>query len=289
MKTEQINKFEISQQEYLRYQKSAWKDVVNSASTVNDDGGCEGMEKVLTLLTSYSLGASSLDSEASMNGIIDNNIFIILLLYGSKFHRNVQSQCSGAKRPGYVVAPNGPPMLVGEDKLYRNYKKGVSGMDPVLQNEEKTPWESWQHIWENIPYIFAYSALADSTRLDFTLGVLEREGKKFVPLCTCNLINASEIPELWATFMKLLPVFKSLNKISRQTATCTVPYKETTIADMYYGKMVHVTKKIASINQRAVFQKSWKFSSTQEAKKFLESQKHVFQLLKSKQSFIQES
>ena len=46
---------------------------------------------------------------------------------------------------------------------------------------------------------------------------------------------------------------------------------------------------IASINQRAVFQKSWKFSNTQEAKKFLESQKHVFQLLQSKQSFIQES
>ena len=289
METAQIKKFEISRQEYLKYKKSAWEDVVTHASTVDDEGGCEGMEKVLTVLTSYSLVASALTSEAAMNGIIENNIFIVLLLYGSKFHRNVQSESSGTKRPDYFIAPNGPPMFVGEDKLYFNYKKGVYGMDPVLENEEKTAWESWQHIWGDIPYIFAYSALADSTRLDFTLGVLVREEKKFVPLGTFNLINASEIPQLWAKFMKLLPVFKALNKMSRETKTCTVPYEDTRTSDMYYGKMVRITKKIASINQRAVFQKSWKFSTNQEAKIFLESQKHVFQLLKSKKSFIQES
>lgn len=169
----------------MKYKKSAWEEVVTRASTVVDDGGCEGMEKVLTLLTFYSLVASSLTSEAAMNGTIENNIFIVLLLYGSKFYRNVHSKSSGAKCPDYFVAPNGPPMFVGEDKLYSNYKKGVYGLDPVLENEEKTPWKSWQHIWGDIPYIFAYSALADSNRLDFTLGVLVREKKKlflWVPL-----------------------------------------------------------------------------------------------------------
>ena len=135
---------------------------------------------------------------------IDIYILPVIILYGCCIFCNVHSSSSGIYRPDFFLAPSGPPLFVGEDKLLSNYSKGKKGHDPFLENEYKTPWDMWEEFWGDIPYIFAYAALGETSHLEFILGVLERDilgvlelerdKKKFVPLLGMKTLPIKRCP-----------------------------------------------------------------------------------------------
>ena len=55
--------------------------------------------------------------------LIDINMQATVLFYGCSYHRNVQSQSSGAERMNYFVASYGALLFVGEDKLLDKYRQ----------------------------------------------------------------------------------------------------------------------------------------------------------------------
>ena len=293
LKTAQPSKFNIRSDTFeLFIQSSIWEPTVYQCSNIDDNlHSCDALEQMLISIITHFRNIWSLQSENSMITSVDIYTLPVVLLYGCSISRNVCSTSSGSYRPDFFIAPSGPPLFVGEDKLSSNYYKGRMGHDPVLENESKIPWDMWEDFWGDIPYIFAYAAVGAPSYLEFVLGVLERKKKKFVPLGQFDIRNRNQIPELWLTYMKLLPVFKALHEVSRSTAKNQVPYYATKITNLLHGRNVTIEKKICALNGAAVFHKCWTFSNDSDATAFLCLQRKIFNTLKTlnSPSFVHES
>jgi hypothetical protein len=96
------------------------------------------------------------------------------------------STSTGTTRP-YFSTTVGAPLLVGEENTWQHYAPGKKGRDPFLDCERKMVWDSWDRLYGNIPYIFAYGAIEGINRkqyeqnksLMFTFGILLRSDQKF--------------------------------------------------------------------------------------------------------------
>ena len=292
LKTAQPSKFNIRSDTFELFIKSSiWESTVCQCSNIDDNlHNCDALEQMLISIITHFRNIWALQSENSMITNVDIYTLPVILLYGCSIYRNVCSTSSGSCRPDFFIAPSGPPLFVGEDKLLSNYQKGKMGHDPVLENESKTPWDIWEDFWGDIPYIFAYAALGAPSHLDFVLGVLEHKKKEFVPLGQFDIMNRNQIPELWLTYMKLLPVFKALNEVSRSTAKNRVPYHDTKTIGLFPG-CLSIQKRICAINGAAVFHKCWTFINDSKATAFLYLQQKIFNTLKTLNcpSFVHES
>jgi hypothetical protein len=145
--------------------------------------------------------------EMEVVSIVDAALFPLQILLQATTARNSKTATTGNKLPDYKLAVGSAnvPVVLGEDKTFANYQMGVLGKDPVRDLESKAPWDSWEQFYGTIPYYFAYTCLGQSSKVELTVGVMDKESRKFLPLFSNNILSPTERPLFSASLLRMFP------------------------------------------------------------------------------------
>jgi hypothetical protein len=95
-----------------------------------------------------------------------------LILRRNHSRKNTDAIASfGAHQPSYSNGYNAKfPLIIGEEKLTKDYREGVPGRDPKLLLLSKIPLNRWKEFFGDIPFIFGYFLWVMLVLISSTLG-----------------------------------------------------------------------------------------------------------------------
>jgi hypothetical protein len=183
----------------------------NCCLRVDDSNHCESFSSYCQIFCD-TVDLQTNDSEGTMYRIIDSALLIFSIVLGKQRSRNTRNTTSGLKMPDYTLESIAP-LLIGEDKLLSNYKPGIYGHDPLVELLSKIPFQRWSEFYGELPFIFGYYALGQSSVNQFYFGCIVAKTRNFEILFEANLCDLNVRPVVAAYFFNLLPVFKLLKDI----------------------------------------------------------------------------
>eukprot|EP01036_Dinobryon_divergens_P038343 gene38343-50330_t len=191
-------------------------------------------------------------AEMTVTGIVDSLLNIFSIAQHRSRERDTSTSTSGCCRPDYSLGI----CFVGEDKTKVNYKKGKVGHDPIANLESKTPFKEWSAFFgDDIPFIFAYSAIGSRGCVFFTLGVLDKQSETFQPLHSpINILLEINRPV----------IMKPFERTSRS----------------YFPSCTKIVRAIVKDKQR-VFEKKWNFSDGECALELKDRLTAIFDTMKN--------
>jgi len=263
----------------LSLKSSAWQHFFEECIEVNDDNDCCFLEHLIELLQREDC-PSSFASENEMATALNYSFrFVEYITNGGDISRNVSSTTSGSKRPDYFTSANQVPVAQGEDKLLSNFKQGTSGKDPVLGNEEKTPWDVFEYFYGDSELFLGYAAIGGDNFLQLKLGCLVKSSKKFEVFQVLNLFNSDDRVSLLRSWVLLIPVVKGIAECIRQRQKKLSGLVKDTNRRIGNVMVPELTKEVIGIDRTAAFMKTWTFLSAADANIFYNKQRAILDTL----------
>jgi hypothetical protein len=215
-------------------------------------------------------------AEMTVTGIVDSLLNIFSIALHRTRERNTSISTSGCCRPDYSLGI----CFVGEDRTKLNYKKGKVGHDPIADLESTTPFKEWSTFFgDDIPFIFAYSAIGSRGCVLFTLGVLDRQSESFRPLHSpINILLEINRPVIMKYALAILPFLIAIDKEVERHSTWT-GFSERTSTSFF----PHCTKIFRAIvkDKQRVFEKKWNFSNGECALELKDRLTAIFDRMKN--------
>lgn len=215
--------------------------------------------------------------------------FLEYIANGGHCNRNGSATASENKRPDYFVSIHQVPVAQGEDKLLSNLKKGISGKDPELENEEKTPWDVFEYFYGDSALFLAYAAIGGDNLLLLKLGCLVKQTKKFEVFQELNLFHSDDRVSLLRTWVLLIPVVKGIAECIQHRQTKLPGLVKESHRRIRNIMVPELTKSIVGVNGAAAFMKTWQFMNEKDANAFYKNQRAILDVLSSSENgFLKE-
>ena len=149
-----------------------WNDTIQSVMSKNNSNVCEILSRIFSQIAVNDALVTD-DSERTMISIIDLCMNVFISLTGTVRDRNVSNSNSALayKKPDYALIQFGVPIIVGEEKLFSNYKKGICNHDPEVELVEKMPWKNWKMFYGDLKYIVGYTCLGKVDYVIISVGI----------------------------------------------------------------------------------------------------------------------
>lgn len=112
--------------------------------------------------------------DMQMMSVINACLYLFNVVLERNPHRKWREfSTSGQCKPSYVMEYAGNiPLVIGEEKLWRNYTTGVHGKDPHVDLLDKIPLTRWKDFFGDLPFIFGYHALGDESSHFIEFGLI---------------------------------------------------------------------------------------------------------------------
>jgi hypothetical protein len=265
--------------ESLSLKSSKWKEFMEECIEINNDHDCCFLEHLFELLQREDC-PSSFASENEMATALNYSFRLIeIIVNGGHCNRNVSSTTSGNKRPDYFTSSHQVPVAQGEDKLLSNFKQGVTGKDPELENEEKTPWDAFEYFYGNSALFLGYAAFGGDQLLMLKLGCLVKNSKKFEVFQDLNLFHSDDRVNLLRTWVLLIPVVKGIADCIQQRRK-KLPGLVKDVNRRIGNVMVpEITKSVIGVHGTTAFMKTWTFMNVTDANVFYNNQRGILDVL----------
>jgi hypothetical protein len=270
--------------EFLQPENSSFKSFAVNYLQPSSNDYCKGLNAFLIKILYSTWSTHNLRAELNFPVHIDIFLDLLSVVFKTETSRNNTTPTSiSTKRPDYSSSPFGIPLIVGEYKLWTNYKQGVKDKDPALDNELKMTWNKWDQIYGSIPYIFAYTAIggcqeSGKPSLLFSFGVLLKADRKYHELFSWDLFQETRAA-VCQCFFKLFSVYKKLGQVHNLTRKTFIPndhplFRETSFYDkVFYDYNIRMNDNVE------VFYKKWKFNNQEIADQFELRQQTIFDRL----------
>ena len=249
---------------------------------MNSTGSCNSFLSAFQTFAIQPVHANEFVGEMEVVPLVNAAFLAVQVLLQTKIARNCKTVTTGNKLPDFkmTVGNSKIPILLGEDKASRLYQRGVRAKDPVLDLEDKAPWENWEQFYGNIPYYFAYICIGGSASVDLTIGVMDRQSKKFLPVHSNNISNPRQRSEFSIALVKLFPVIKAIADHCQKLNTPVWSVER---------EFIDMTRKMDTVivSNVPVFRKEWVYhglSGTDKAELFYDRIKKVFETLTQESS-----
>ena len=215
-------------------------------------------------------------AEMTVTGIVDSLLNIFSIALHRSRERNTSTSTSGCCRPDYSLGI----CFVGEDKTKVNYKKGKVGHDPIANLESTTPFKEWSAFFgDDIPFIFAYSAIGSRGCVSFTLGVLDKQSETFQPLHSpINILLEINRPVIMKYVLAILPCLIAIDQANERHSIWTGLSERTSRS--YFPSCTKIVRAIVKDKQR-VFEKKWNFSDGECALELKDRLTAIFDTMKN--------
>jgi hypothetical protein len=235
--------------------------IQNGCVVVDQDCECHIFVDLLSSFFTYHAEGNRYISEMEFTPLVNFALAPISILLRKPIARNCQSTTTRTKLPNFLLCdgPLNTPIMLGEDKTYVNYQKGTK--DPIVDLEEKAPWDSWEMFYGTLPYYFAYSCLGGPTAIDLQVGIMDKASRKFVPLFSHDICKRECRGQFSLDLFKLLPVVKAVSMHLRQI-------KGRVWEVVKHLPHVTTTVSILIIQNAPVFKKEWLFRSNDQREEF---------------------
>jgi hypothetical protein len=201
------------------------------------------------------------------------------IVNGGQCNRNTPTTRSDNKRPNYITLFNQVPIVQGVDKVFSNFRKGISGTYPELENEEKTPWNVFEYFYGQSALFLGYTAYGGDNILVLKLGCLVKATQKFEVFQELNLCNADDRASLLRTWILLIPTIKGIKECIEnrlKTQPLLVRDLNRQISNVWVPEL---TKTVIGMNYSAAFMKTWIFMNDRDANIFYNNQRAVLNVL----------
>jgi len=220
--------------------------------------------------------AKEYTGEMEVVSLVDAALLPLQVLLRTKTGRNSKTASTGNKLPDFKMTVGNAkiPIFLGEEKTF------ISRKDPKQDLEAKSPWDKWEDFYGELPYYFAYTCVGGSASVDFTLGVMDRQSRKFMPLQSNDISDPSQRSEFSIALVKCFPIFKAI-------AQHCVQHHSLTGAWSMEKSLENMTRKMGTVivSNQPVFRKEWVYhgsSATEQAASFYNRMQNVFIRLSEK-------
>ena len=164
----------------------------------------------------------------------------------------------------------------------------LSGNDPTNDLLDKTPFKHWSTAYgDSIPFIFGYVVISSFQGAMFSLGLIDRQTEKFIPLRESPINLSIEVhrPQLMMDVLIIVPFLilfeKTINyniRNSKLIGTSQIVHTST-----HYCKKI--MKKV-TINKSLVFEKKWIFTKLEDAEELCNRLIEVFKQMSTKPDLL---
>jgi hypothetical protein len=257
-----------------------WKDVFPTIMKIQNSSSCLFLEKTMQLIIEFKVLRNITHvTELSMPSFVEDFLFLWLVIFRTGYSRVTHTSVTGSKRPDFISSPFGAPLIVGEDKVRNNYSPGQYGKDPELENQEKMTFELWGEFYGEIPFVFAYAAIADNNQYEFILGAVVRNSQQFERIETYDLTVIADRVQLVKDMLTLAPLFRAVGLRQRETKrNIKFHTEQNAIAGMTSG-VISWEVDISVEHNTPLVKKTWRFTTPDNATMFFARMRAVFDTL----------
>lgn len=193
------------------------------------------------------------ESEMQLITIIDACLHMFNVIMRTHNKRAIAVTTSGRCMPDYSAEYKQKyPLIVGEDKLQRNFRSGVYGHDPLVELIDKSPIQEWEMFYGSIPYIFGYHVVGDAVTSIMNFGLVHPSPPYFTLLFSEDIVNTEGRCRFCFLLLKLIPVLKYLTRLANNETALGLTWTESKIKDGFVK-----TVKVVVINRVPVLEIAW--------------------------------